>query len=225
MISKKKQKGFSLVEVLCAITLLALVAAPIIQVIFSSLSVNAKSRKLLAATDLSSNIAEYISANTFEDYEIGAGASKVTVNGIRNAYFGVDDTGVETTGLTICDGGYYTYGNSSSALSGPKGDSASLSVITNQALKPTTDISNPPPTYSGKKLYITNVEYSGYTFDVAISILKNDAYSSNKYFTYDCFVDVLEPAVYDEDGNEIEASKSIIKTSTCIPNTLKTSLP
>lgn len=221
MISKKKnlqkQKGFSLVEVLCAITLLALVAAPIIQVIFSSLSVNAKSRKLLAATDLSSNIAEYISANAFEDYEIGAGAAKTTVTGIKKAYYG-DDSSTDPTTLGIFDGSYYTYGNSSSPLSGPTGDSASLSIITNQKLKSTaTD------TYSGKKLDIYNVKYSGYTFDVSIMVLYNDSYSSNTYYSYDCFVDVLEPAKLDGDGNIIEASKSIIKTSTCIPNTLKTS--
>lgn len=221
MFSKKKflknKKGFSLVEVLCAIALLALVAAPIIQVIFSSLSVNAKSRKLLAATDLSSNIVEYISANAFEDYEIGAGASKTTVTGIRKAFYGSDGS-ADASSLGIYDGSvYYTYGNGSSSLSGPAGDSASIYILSGTKLKATgTD------TYSGKNLYIKNVEYSGYTFDVSIKILKNDSYTGD-YFVYDCFVEVLEPAKYDSDGNVTEDSKSIIKTSTCIPNTLKTS--
>ncbi len=218
MISKKKnlkkQKGFSLVEVLCAIALLALVAAPVIQVIFSSLSVNAKSRKLLAATDLSSAIVEYISANAFEDYQVGPSGSLTTVTGVRKAYYGTDAS-LDPKSLSIYDGTkYYTYKDTN--LSGPVGDNASLMSFSGKLKVSGTE------TYTGKKLYINNVSYSGYNFDVCISILKNDSIGTKKYFCYDCFVEVLDPAQVDGDGNVIEPSKSIINTHTCVPNTLDT---
>ena len=63
-INRKKfsinKKAFSLVEVLLAIVLLAIIATPILSVFYTSMSLNLKSRELMAATDVSTGILESI---------------------------------------------------------------------------------------------------------------------------------------------------------------------
>ncbi len=59
-------EGFSLVEVLCAIVILGLIAAPILQMFYSSSAMNQKSKKYLAAADLAQTIMEGVSAQTWD---------------------------------------------------------------------------------------------------------------------------------------------------------------
>ena len=54
------KKAFSLVEVLLAIVLLAIIATPILSVFYTSMSLNIKSKEIMAATDVSSGILESI---------------------------------------------------------------------------------------------------------------------------------------------------------------------
>ena len=63
---RKNKKAFSLVEIMCAIVLLAIIATPIIQVAFSSMSTNIKSRKYLAAADITSDTMEFVSSLTIK---------------------------------------------------------------------------------------------------------------------------------------------------------------
>ena len=71
----KRNKGFSLVEVLMAVCILGLVAAPILQMFYSSYSMSLKSKQTLAAADLTQHIMEYISANSFDDYTSASNAA------------------------------------------------------------------------------------------------------------------------------------------------------
>lgn len=64
------KKGFSLVEVLLAIVILAIVAAPIANAFFSSMKTNLKSRDIMGATDFTESIIEEFEKQTFD--EIGA---------------------------------------------------------------------------------------------------------------------------------------------------------
>ena len=64
---KNTDKGFSLIEVLLAVVLLALVAAPILQMLYSSYMMNIKSRKYLAAADLAQQKMEYLSSCVWEN--------------------------------------------------------------------------------------------------------------------------------------------------------------
>ncbi len=64
--NKRKDKGFSLVEVLLAVVLLGLVAAPLLQMFYSSLALNQKSKKYLAAADLAQSITEALSAQSWD---------------------------------------------------------------------------------------------------------------------------------------------------------------
>ncbi len=210
---KKCTKGFSLVEVLCAIVLLALVATPILQIIFSSLSVNAKSRKILAATDLASDTIGYINTCSFEDYS-------ATQKGLESYYYGEDTPSVDDLELfygKISTGGsnytgqvalYNKYSNGGTVVYGPSGqvDQDSLSNYSNS-------------TFTGRKLQVKNVDYSGYKFDVDVYVLKNNS-ASGLYYNYDCYVEVFEPATYDSEGNLL-SHNSMIKLSTSVPNTFK----
>lgn len=60
-------KGFSLIEVLLAIVILGLVAAPILQIFVTSGHINNNSRKLMAATDVANLTMEYLTGMKFEE--------------------------------------------------------------------------------------------------------------------------------------------------------------
>lgn len=85
----KKNRAFSLVEVLCAIVLLAIVATPILQAIVAGMNLNVKSRKLLGAADLTAGTMEFISSLTFEDYTYTStvDSNTYTVKGYKSYYW------------------------------------------------------------------------------------------------------------------------------------------
>lgn len=64
---KMSESGFSLIEVLLAVVLLAILISPIIQVLYTSLSLNQKSRILMGATDCGQSILEYFESMTSEE--------------------------------------------------------------------------------------------------------------------------------------------------------------
>jgi len=69
-IIKKKGKnnlGFSLLEILLAVVLLAIVVTPLIQTVYTSMSLNKKSRVLMGATDLGQSAVEYFESLTYDD--------------------------------------------------------------------------------------------------------------------------------------------------------------
>lgn len=63
---KKKNKGFSLVELLVAIILLAIVITPMFNAFISSARINRNARRIMVATDLGQNIIEGLSEKTYE---------------------------------------------------------------------------------------------------------------------------------------------------------------
>lgn len=96
--ASKHNKAFSLIEVLCAICLLALVATPILQAIFSSLKLNMRSREVMGGSDLTSAIMEYVSSKTFDDYSYGTPAT--TVTGFKTYFDAMSSTGVVAPGIS-----------------------------------------------------------------------------------------------------------------------------
>lgn len=175
---KRHNKGFSLVEVLCAIVLLGLIAAPLIQMIYSSYETNQKSKKYLAATDLCQAVMEGISAQTYEDSKT-QGTSSETIEGLGNYYFGTSKLGVK--GL---------YGS-------PKSNSVSTIPVGDCSSNPDGDA------FQGnrdKTAYFTKVSYGGFKFNVTITAKESGVYpvaSNKKYYTIP-----MEVAVYDvrDDG-------------------------
>ena len=198
LLRKHNNKAFSLVELLCAICLLALIATPILQIVISSMTLNQKSSKLLAASDLASDAIEYISSLPFEDYE-------TSIKGVRSHYYGKD------AGLTLSDLDYYNSGTIKLYDNGPSGNISSSDFKNINASE--------FPGCVGRSLYITDVSYSGYKFDVRI-VIKKKSSDSGKYFCYDSIVEIYEPRVDNGGGSYVYGNK-IIDVSTCVPNTYK----
>ena len=155
----KRNKGFSLVEVLMAVCILGLVAAPILQMFYSSYSMSLKSKQTLAAADLTQHIMEYVSANSFDDYTSASNAA-LTRQGVYSYYF---DNGM---GLP-----HYVFPG------GPVVAGGSISTA------------NAPTLY---KANFIGVNYSGYKFNVNITISADPAVMSDDYFTYTVNVEIKD---------------------------------
>ena len=63
----KQNKGFTLVEVLIAITILAIIVVPLLQAFVTSSRTNAKAKQLMKATTLAQNVMEELKANSLEE--------------------------------------------------------------------------------------------------------------------------------------------------------------
>lgn len=93
---RKNNTGFSLLEILLAVVLLAIVVTPLIQTIYTSMSLNKKARILMGATDVGQHQVEYFEAQTYEDisslFSSGHYTKNVSSNGFN--YF-LDCTATE----------------------------------------------------------------------------------------------------------------------------------
>ena len=221
-IFKKKNRAFSLVEVLCAVVLLALVATPIIQALYSGMALNNKSRKMLAAADLASDTMEFVSSLSFEDFKYKQSGTDITVPGLKSYYWGNDidpsHTSVEFSSFKL----------RSAQLLYPNGPHAVLNTIISEA--PSTygfDTADGWTNYTcNRSIVFEDVEMDGYKFKVKIKTLAprkkvNNAsgtpvyenfasadLTSEKYYCYDVFVEVIDPAT----GNVVSSA------STTVPN-------
>ena len=64
---RKNNLGFSLLEILLAVVLLAIVVTPLIQTIYTSMALNKKSRVQMGATDLGQSALEFFESQTYDD--------------------------------------------------------------------------------------------------------------------------------------------------------------
>lgn len=64
---RKSKSGFSLLEILLAVVLLAIVVTPLIQTIYTSMALNKKSRIQMGATDVGQSALEYFESLTYPD--------------------------------------------------------------------------------------------------------------------------------------------------------------
>ena len=190
--SKKNRagKGFSLVEVLCAIVLLALVATPIIQIIYSSFTMNLKSKEMLAAADLTSDIMEYASSLAFEDFsytKVGD-SSPTVIKGAKSYYWSDSLAGCTSLGAYNSSDGTYSV-----CPGGARG-----TLVSHAALGSTT-----------RTIGLKDVDYSGYKFRVTITIQEDAQTALNKYHFYNVIVTVAD----NSDSTYIYS-----ESKTCIPN-------
>lgn len=63
----KQNKGFTLVEVLIAMTILAIIVVPLLHAFVTSSRTNAKAKQLMKATTLAQNVMEELKANSIEE--------------------------------------------------------------------------------------------------------------------------------------------------------------
>lgn len=95
---KKKLKtgtGFSLVEVLLAVVLLAIVVTPLLQAVVTSMNLNRKSRILLGATDVGQSAVEYFESLTYGDIKtlLENNGNNVSISAINFVGKSVDESG------------------------------------------------------------------------------------------------------------------------------------
>jgi len=92
---KKTNSGFSLLEILLAVVLLAIVVTPLIQTIYTSMSLNKKSRIQMGATDVGQSLVEYFESQTCDEIKtlLENNGSTVTIGAINYAAVSKDETG------------------------------------------------------------------------------------------------------------------------------------
>lgn len=88
---KRKNGGFSLIEVVLAVCVLGLVAAPVLQMFYSSYAVNLKSKRYLAAADLLQTTMEKVSSMSYENVTTPKASGSVVIQGAKE-YYGYDGT-------------------------------------------------------------------------------------------------------------------------------------
>lgn len=185
----RKNAGFSLIEVLLAVVLLGLIAAPVLQMFYSSYAMNLKSKKYLAGADLLQTVMEGVSAQTWEDSKSVDG--KVTLSGLNTYY----------TGLVVGTDNQKLYAIYSSD---PVGTVVEISGA------PTGRVS--AKTTNGGELTaikFRNVSYGGYNFAVEYNFTAPTV-TTNKYWT-----ETVKATVYLIEGG---SEKYIQSASTQIAN-------
>ena len=191
MNKKKKNKkqrnnlGFSLVEVLLAIVILGLVAAPILQIFVSSAKMNNRSREIMAATDVANLTMEYLSSMKFEDIKpllteptnttkIPTLSYSSSANAMPTSYGTLADFETEICANYASDAKVVNY----NAISGDP----CLGVA------------------------IRKIKYNNFTFDMIIWF-KSNQQSGDQYYTYDVTVEVFlanDVMGVDGDGNPVQ---------------------
>ena len=209
---KVRNKGLTLLEVLIAVCLFAIVVAPISASLLTALKINIKSRTMLTATDVAQSLMESFSEKTYEE-------CKNTVVALG---------GTLATGFSSIDNGYYN--NAANAVSLPW-SSVSTYITVNSIYQTTmidpdtlnvkiapnkqwiNDIGPMNAIYAralktvcaNKKLYYTvspggEVMYIGYTgidakgmtFDAVVSFLPVPNAADDHWYSYEVFVDVYQ---------------------------------
>lgn len=193
-------RGFSLVEVLLAIVILGLVAAPILQMFVTSAQINLRSRKLMAATDVATMTMEYMNGMKFD----GDG-------GIKKIF---TDSGTTTKLPAISYSTAYVHDMGSVTCT-------SVDTFASKVVLQRAAMSGAGTSVGGKRVFwgvngddvgvaFQNVEYNGQTLDMVIWF-DNTKTAGDIYYTYDVEIavyDVLKESTVDEHGNLSTADTS-----------------
>lgn len=172
----KANLGFSLIEVLLAIVILGLVAAPILQLFVTSAQMNIRSRKLMAATDVANATMEYLTGMKFDE-----GTESV------KTVFMTPANRMRIPALS------YDCGGENTATS-----YATMDSFRTQALTSYTGDANSPKIYingiSGDAylgVAMKGISYNGYTFDMIMWFQSNKT-GTEEFYTYDVAVEVYD---------------------------------
>lgn len=213
---EKNNKGFSLVELLVAIALLAIIALPVFSSFITSARINRESRQLMLATDMAQTIMEGFADKSFKDIMDSYGqlgtvdlSGNYVLSSVDNNYYNIATNYRPWTGsnraleamVVSCNS--IEYGGVTYAARDIVSDNAVLHDIHTEmaasvALATYTDM---VAGYSGKFITAyTNTEknylllgYSmlakdGYEYIVTVSILPAAANSTDMFYTYNVYV-------------------------------------
>lgn len=228
---KKNNGGFSLIEILLAIAILAIVIGPIIGSFITSAKVNMNARKTMAATNVAQTIMEGFADKRYSD-----------ISGIIGNMGGVDLIG--TSALSSVDNNYYNMQDNCAQLDASGSvPLASLSAASANEIKIDTQTYKSTDLISGNatmgfdtvsinsmvaataktnlmtmtndkmllhwsdgsllsSLVYTNIELEGYHFDVIVTFLPMAKSDSDIYYSYCATVSVYDAdSRRDEDGD------------------------
>lgn len=101
LLKKKNNKGFSLVEILAAMTILALVTGPLCKALMASLDINSRARMRMSATDACQAVMEGFADKSYEEI-------LASVDGILDGGATIPEA---PNRLSLVDGGYYNIGD------------------------------------------------------------------------------------------------------------------
>lgn len=173
-IKNAKHAGFSLVEILLAIVILALVITPILQTVLSSMSISNRSRNLLGATEVGQMTLEVLNSKAMEG--TGGIEEMLTTSGIRML------PAISSYVPTKVTYGSLSFSSHSSFVNAIKTNYANndgkLCFVSNNE--------------SVKRFALHNVEHNGLEYDVVVSMTSTASEPTDKYFTYDVYLEVYE---------------------------------
>lgn len=193
----KSGKGFSLLEVLLAIVILGLVAAPILQIFISSARINNNSRELMAATEVATMTMEHITSMKMDG---GAGSAR--------EYFTKTGTSTRIPGV-----GYQA---SSSDLGVTYSDYSGFKGNTTPAGNDTSSVVYFSGSTDGNNLglMMNRVRYNNFTFDVLVWCTPTT--TGDKFYTYDVTVEVYTIGSVEVEASDGSTSTDYIHYQECL---------
>ena len=169
---EKKNSGFTLVEVLIAVAILAVVTIPVIQSFVSVAQVNGKSRRRLAALTVAESVMEACKSMPLSEFAAQCGYFSAT--GTAGVPFTI------VSGNLNASGGSYSFGNFSGSASELKIASSKFVKVTNDNEKSAQPIATGSKQYKlkenpAKKYYfwIGGIEMGNGKYDAVITYTLN----------------------------------------------------
>lgn len=221
---KKNNSGFSLIEILLAIAILAIVIGPIFSAFITSAKVNMNARKTMAATNVAQTILEGFADKRYSDISsvIGQiGSVDLTgtsaLSSVNDNYYNMQDHGgmMTVTNLSANSAdkitiNAFTY-DSPDLISG-NGVAAGMDTVSINSMV-AANAKAGMVTYDKELLYwtagdliaglvYTDIELEGYHFDAVVTFLPMAQSDSDRYYSYCATISVYDAdSGKDEDGD------------------------
>lgn len=219
---KENNKGFSLIEIVIAMAMIAIVVLPILQTFIASARINRNARQTMIQTDVAQTIMEGFADKTFMEISETAGklAAGENISGNPAPFSSINDNefnkgltaNVPVTapslGLTLTSVAKNQIVWQSVAINTIDiGSDNSISMSMNQTFG--NDVRNSfiaanaadpdrklMAVYEGKNpllfLAYGNIEYGGYHYDAVVSFVPMAKLTTDKYYTYNVFLTLYE---------------------------------
>lgn len=223
-VKKKKDiwnnKGFSLIELLVAITLFAIIIAPVLNSFVTSARINRDARKTMIATDVAQTIMEGFADKSYEEVQeaygklglvdVSGNDSFTTVSGnlynMKDSFVRMDNnaSAIQAALSYVSNNEVTWQGANYTARSLVSNNDVMLSM--NYVLAQDVmgymagSVSSSclygwtDPAKMSVFLVYSDIQYEGYHFDAVVSVMPNAANATDLYYTYSIMV-----ALYDYD--------------------------
>lgn len=198
----RKNKGFSLVEILLAIVILALVLTPVLQIFTTSMSISNRSRRLLGATEVAEMTLEVLNSKPMDGTDgikemFGTDGSRVLLPALGSGtsfFVQSDNVSASTSHAQYVSKLNYTMGAGVAARYckySAEGETLRFALI--------------------------NVVHNGYVYDVVVSMTPQKVNMTDEYYTYDVYLEVYS-AEKNEDGNFKHFKQKLIEMNSAVVN-------